>query len=59
MGFFGAILRNIIAKIPGQPRFCVKRVFFFVFFDFPEKRERQLKGMLATFGLAVRLSRIA
>ena len=38
--FVGTILRNQIAEIPGQPRFCVKRVLFFVFFDFPEERER-------------------
>ena len=38
--FVGTILRNQIAEIPGQPRFCVKRVLFFVLFDFPEERER-------------------
>ena len=38
--FVGTILRNQIAEIPGQPRFCVKRVLFFVFFDFPDERER-------------------
>ena len=36
--FVGTILRNQIAEIPGQPRFCVKRVLFFVFFDFPEEK---------------------
>ena len=38
--FVGTIWRNQIAEIPGQPRFCVKRVLFFVFFDFPEERKR-------------------
>ena len=37
--FVGTTLRNQIAEIPGQPRFCVKRVlFFFVFFDFHAKK---------------------
>ena len=38
--FVGTILRNQIAEMPGQARFCVKWVLFFVFFDFPEERER-------------------
>ena len=38
--FVGTILRKQIAEIPGEPRFCVKRVLFFVFFDFPEESER-------------------
>ena len=38
--FVGTILINQIAEIPGQPRFCAKRVLFLVFFDFPEERER-------------------
>ena len=38
LGFFGRILRNRIAKIPGQPCFCVKKVLFFVSFDFPERK---------------------
>ena len=41
----GAILRNRIAEIPGQPRFCVKRVLFLVFVDFPEKRERMSEAL--------------
>ena len=36
--FVGTTLRNQIAEIPGQPRFCVKRVLFFVFFDFRAKK---------------------
>ena len=40
--FVGTILRNQIAEIPGQPRFCVTLVLFFVFFDFPEKRESSI-----------------
>ena len=36
--FVGTTLRNQIAEIPGQPRFCVKRVLFFVFFDFHAKK---------------------
>jgi hypothetical protein len=41
--FVGTILKNWIAKIPGQPRFCVKRVFFFVSFNFPEKGKGQVR----------------
>jgi len=41
--FVGTILKNRIAKIPGQPRFCVKRVFFFVSFNFPEKGKGQVR----------------
>ena len=39
--FVGTILKNRIAKIPGQPCFCVKKVLFFLFpSTFPKEKGR-------------------
>ena len=41
--FVGTTLRNQIAEIPGQPRFCVKRVLFFLFsLIFMQKRGKDV-----------------
>ena len=45
--FFGTILRNLIAKIPGQPCFCVKKVLFFCFLRLSRKKREGTSETLA------------
>ena len=47
LGFFGRILRNRIAKIPGQPCFCVKKVLFFCFLRLSRKKREGTSETLA------------